>query len=171
MSPAPGRGSTFGLSFANLSQPLLLCLAVFGYVYTLIPVYQKEVLSEQIASREIELARLQRAIDATGPAMQRLEHERGALEARLRLHAERDAAERRIVELSRRQSLLEGRNRDLDTERAKLTEEVASVEAGAKAFSLRTYHDSFAASVIVKYVGRGGRPVRDRRITHVRSNL
>lgn len=139
--------------FANLSQPLLLCLAVFGYFYTVIPVYQKEVLSEQIASKEIELARLQRAIDATGPAMQRLENERKALETRLaRLNVERDAAELKIVELSRRQAILEGRNKELDAARTKLAGEVASVEAGAKSFSLRTYHDSFAASVSVQYL-------------------
>lgn len=147
--------------FANLSQPLLLCLAVFGYFYTVIPVYQKEVLSEQIASKEIELGRLQRAIDATGPTMERLKNERATLEERLeRLNAQRNAAEQTVAELNRRQSLLESKNRDLDAARSKLVGEVASVEASAKTFSVQTYHDSFSASVILQYIGRTQDPYK-----------
>jgi hypothetical protein len=137
---------------SSLSQPLLLCLAVFGYFYTVLPVYQKELLSEQIAAKEIELTRLQRAIDATGPTIQRLEGERTALGTQLRsLQALKTAAERNVAELNARQSTLEAKNKELDASRTKLTEEVATVEAAAKAFSMRTYHDSFANSVLVRH--------------------
>lgn len=138
---------------SSASQPLLLCLAVFGYFYTVVPVYQKELLSEQIAAKEIELTRLQRAIDATAPTMKRLEGERAALERQLQaLKAQKDAAERTIAELNLRQSSLEARTGELEAARAKLMGDVASVEAGAKAFSLRAYHDSFSGSVIFQYL-------------------
>jgi len=40
---------------ANLSQLGLLLLAVFGYVYTVLPVYQKALLDEEISKRTLEL--------------------------------------------------------------------------------------------------------------------
>ena len=43
---------------ANASQVLLLILAVFGYFYTVIPVYQKELLSEKISQQELKLNQL-----------------------------------------------------------------------------------------------------------------
>lgn len=43
---------------ANASQVLLLILAIFGYFYTVIPVYQKELLSEKISQQELKLNQL-----------------------------------------------------------------------------------------------------------------
>lgn len=43
---------------ANASQVLLLILAIFGYFYTVIPVYQKELLSEKISQQELRLNQL-----------------------------------------------------------------------------------------------------------------
>ena len=138
---------------SSLSQPLLLCLAAFGYFYTVLPVYQKELLSEQIAAREIELNRVQRAIDATGPTIKRLESERDTLETQLRsLQTRRAETERHVAQLKARQSTVEAKNKELDASRARLTEEVAAVQASAKAFSMRTYHDSFASSVTLEYL-------------------
>lgn len=138
---------------SSLSQPLLLCLAVFGYFYTVLPVYQKELLSEQIAAREIELTRVQRAIDATGPTIKHLESERATLETQLQsLQTQRAAAERHVEQLKARQSTLEAKNKELDASRATLIEEVATVQSSAKAFSMRAYHDSFASSVIIQYL-------------------
>jgi len=144
---------TWLIRASNVSQPLLLCLAVFGYLYTVLPVYQKELLSEQIAAREIELTRVLRAIDATGPTIQLLESERAALETQLlSLQTQRAEAERHVELLKARQSTLEAKNKELDASRAKLVEEVATVQASAKAFSMRTYHDSFASSVSIQYL-------------------
>lgn len=138
---------------SNLSQPLLLCLAVFGYFYTVMPVYQKELLSEQIAVREIELTRMKRAIDATGPTIQNLESQRATLETQLlSLQKQRAEAESYVELLKARQSTLEAKNKELDASRAKLVEEVATAQASVKAFSMRTYHDSFAGSVDIQYL-------------------
>lgn len=131
---------------ASLSQPLLLVLAVFGYFYTVVPVYQKELLSEQIAAKEIELGKLQREIDASGPAMQRLQADRIVLEKQVRLlDTQKSDAERAVAELRLRQSVLEARNRDLEESRTRLASDVAASEA-------RAYHDSFSGSVMIRYL-------------------
>jgi hypothetical protein len=49
---------------ANFSHFGLLVLAVFGYIYTVIPVYQKSLLDEQIAKKELELKQANDAIAA-----------------------------------------------------------------------------------------------------------
>ncbi len=41
---------------SHLSQVLLLILAIFGYFYTILPLYQKELLTEELAKIKIDLA-------------------------------------------------------------------------------------------------------------------
>lgn len=45
---------------AHASQVLLLLLGVFGYFYTVLPVYQKSLLDEEIAQKTLELREQQR---------------------------------------------------------------------------------------------------------------
>jgi len=40
---------TIWLNIEKISQAGLFLLAIFGYFYTVIPIYQKELLTEQIA--------------------------------------------------------------------------------------------------------------------------
>ena len=44
---------------SHVAQIVLVVAAVFGYIYTVLPIYQKELLSEEIAKRTIELAEIQ----------------------------------------------------------------------------------------------------------------
>jgi hypothetical protein len=48
---------------AHLSQLGLLLLAVIGYFYTVVPIYQKSVLEEQIAQKQVELKQTQVELD------------------------------------------------------------------------------------------------------------
>jgi len=43
---------------SHLSQFVLVAFAIFGYFYTVRPIYQKELLSEDIAKKEVELKSL-----------------------------------------------------------------------------------------------------------------
>lgn len=43
---------------SHVSQILLVGFAIFGYFYTVRPIYQKEVLSENIAQKELQLSKL-----------------------------------------------------------------------------------------------------------------
>lgn len=54
---SPTKTDVFLSRAANASQLGLLALAVFGYFYTVLPVYQKSLLDEEIAKKSIELNR------------------------------------------------------------------------------------------------------------------
>ncbi|MGM8568069.1 hypothetical protein ACS6Q6_04780 [Enterobacter hormaechei subsp. hormaechei] len=47
---------------SHVSQFVLVAFAIFGYFYTVRPIYQKEVLSEDIAKKEVELSKLKTAM-------------------------------------------------------------------------------------------------------------
>lgn len=49
---------------ADLSQIGLLGLAFYGYFHTIVPVYQKEQLSEEIAKKQLELSEMTKALAA-----------------------------------------------------------------------------------------------------------
>ncbi|EAQ6521907.1 hypothetical protein EEP00_16395, partial [Salmonella enterica] len=47
----------------HVSQFVLVAFAIFGYFYTVRPIYQKELLSEDIAKKEVELNKLKTAME------------------------------------------------------------------------------------------------------------
>jgi len=49
---------------SQLAQVGLFSLAVFGFFYTVVPIYQKEILTEAIANKELMLSELQNKIHA-----------------------------------------------------------------------------------------------------------
>ena len=51
-------------NITHISQIVLAIVAIFGYFYTVRPIYQKELLSEQIAVKEKESNELKKNIDA-----------------------------------------------------------------------------------------------------------
>lgn len=50
-----GKIDVFLSRVSHISQFVLVAFAIFGYFYTVRPIYQKELLSEDIAKKEIEL--------------------------------------------------------------------------------------------------------------------
>lgn len=75
---------------ANVSQLLMLVVVVFGYLYTVRPVFQKEIVSEDLARLQIEQRKLQQQMDkqtetlAAGEAKNReLLDQRSAIEDQL----------------------------------------------------------------------------------------
>lgn len=65
-SLSPGRADFLLSRLGNASQLGLLALAVFGYFYTVLPVYQKSLLDEEIAKKTIELNRKEAELVAKG---------------------------------------------------------------------------------------------------------
>lgn len=49
---------------ANITQPALLALGIFGYFYTVVPVFQNQQLQEQTAKLELEKTQAQRQLDS-----------------------------------------------------------------------------------------------------------
>ena len=63
LSPPPAsRLDILFARAANASQLGLLLLAVFGYFYTVLPVYQKALLDEEIAKKTLALASMETAL-------------------------------------------------------------------------------------------------------------
>lgn len=58
----PSAIDTTLIRLANLSQVGLLALAIFGYFYTVLPVYQKSLLDEEIAKKTLELNSVEKKI-------------------------------------------------------------------------------------------------------------
>lgn len=48
---------------SQVSQIALVVLAIFGYFYTVVPVYQKDLLSEQISEKELQLSKLEKELE------------------------------------------------------------------------------------------------------------
>jgi predicted nucleotidyltransferase len=61
----------------------VLLLALFGYFYTVRPIYQKELLDEQIAEKEMELRKLHEQTEPLKAHVDSLEARRKTLEALL----------------------------------------------------------------------------------------
>jgi len=115
-----------GQGLANWSQVVMVGVVAWGYFYTVIPVFQKEKISEDLARLEIEKASWQREIDRhkeqvseSKRDIERLNRTRSDLaKVVTRLHAESSAARARIK--SSEEELSRAREQ-LDTTRASLT--------------------------------------------------
>jgi len=75
---------------ANVSQLLMLVVVVYGYIYTVRPVFQKELVSEDLARLQLEQRKLQEQMDkqtqtlAAGEARNKeLADQRSAIEAQV----------------------------------------------------------------------------------------
>ncbi|TKA91390.1 hypothetical protein [Halopseudomonas bauzanensis] len=75
---------------ANISQVLMLVVVVYGYIYTVRPVFQKELVSEDLARLQIEQRKIQQQMDkqtetlAAGEARNKeLAEQRSAIEAQV----------------------------------------------------------------------------------------
>jgi len=56
---------TFLSRISHISQFVLVAFAIFGYFYTVRPIYQKEILSEEIAKKEVELNKVKNELQVT----------------------------------------------------------------------------------------------------------
>jgi hypothetical protein len=56
--------------FSHIAQIILVCVAVFGYFYTIRPIYQNQLLSEDIAKKELELRKIIKELDYNKNSLQ-----------------------------------------------------------------------------------------------------
>lgn len=66
---------------ANFSQFLMLVVVVWGYFYTVLPVFQKEKLTEELARLEIEKSRWEQEIESYAKNIQQTQAELSLLES------------------------------------------------------------------------------------------
>src|SRR5690606_27817684 len=96
---------------ASFSQVFMLLVVVWGYFYTVVPVFQKEKLTEDLARLEIEKSRWEqeiknhaRNIQQTQKELSLLESDRHELENELnRIRSEKQQAEKTLEQLAVRE--------------------------------------------------------------------
>ncbi|NIG14056.1 hypothetical protein [Pantoea sp. Cy-640] len=66
----PSRLDIYLNRISHLSQVFLVAFAIFGYFYTVRPIYQKELLSEDIAKKEFELNGLKKELKRSSDILQ-----------------------------------------------------------------------------------------------------
>lgn len=64
---------------SHLSQFVLVAFAIFGYFYTVRPIYQKELLSEDIAKKEVELKSLKNDLSNSREQLQKKQESQSRL--------------------------------------------------------------------------------------------
>ncbi|MBC7163156.1 MAG: hypothetical protein H5U26_13760 [Immundisolibacter sp.] len=112
---------------AHLTQVGLLLLGVFGYFYTVLPVFQNQQLEEQAARLEIEKADAQRRLDELLVEQQRVSRDTSLLRERWKKELERNAQLSTSASDARKQELL-AIQRARDAERA-LQAQVKSLDS------------------------------------------
>lgn len=66
----PNKLDVYLNRISHLSQVFLVAFAIFGYFYTVRPIYQKELLSEDIAKKEFELNGLKKELKRSSDVLQ-----------------------------------------------------------------------------------------------------
>lgn len=80
---------------ANASQLGLLALAIFGYFYTVLPVYQKSLLDEEIAKKTLQLNAMETKLASAEDLLAKKEAEIRSMDGKLgALREEADSARR-----------------------------------------------------------------------------
>lgn len=98
---------------ANFSQVLMLVVVVWGYFYTVLPVFQKEKLTEDLARLEIEKSRWEQEIESYARNIQRTQAELSLLESDkyklenslTRIRSEKEQSERELEQLASREQI------------------------------------------------------------------
>ena len=78
-SPRQTRLDLYLTRASHGAQIVLVIVAVFGYIYTVLPIYQKELLSEEIARRTIQLEGVREQLKSAESERSELTHRVGEL--------------------------------------------------------------------------------------------
>jgi hypothetical protein len=96
-TPPPGQIDVALQRLSHASQLGLLLLAIFGYFYTVLPIYQKSLLDEDIARKTLELRAMENRLAQTEALLSGREAEFKALTKRVdELRTTADAARQRL---------------------------------------------------------------------------
>lgn len=126
---------------ANVSQVFMLVVVVIGYFYTVRPVFQKEVVSEDLARLQLEQRKLQQQMEKQSESLQAGEAKNKALAD------ERSAIERQILALNQKIAASEKSERDAKARAQKATAEAKTVESTLT--MLQTQHYNLKQSALL----------------------
>jgi len=108
-TPPNGRIDVALQRLSHASQLGLLLLAIFGYFYTVLPIYQKSLLDEEIAKKTLELRAMENRLAQTEAQLSGREAEFKALTKRVdELRTTADAARQKLGQAQAEMGKLKG---------------------------------------------------------------
>lgn len=108
---------------ANLSQPAVLALGIFGYFYTVVPVFQNQQLQEQAAKLEIEKGKAERQLESL------LVEQKKVIEETRMLQSEWEKERARSAKFEVEKIAAERQLSSLVVQRAEIRDEIARIKA------------------------------------------
>lgn len=130
---------------SQLSQIALVFLAVFGYFYTVVPVYQKDLLSEQISEKELQLSQLEKELANYPEKVSDLKSQVTDLQSDVeQLEMSKDLAASELAQIKSKRAELES---TLMAAQAKKY----SAESKLNETYRRIYFEAFSFSALIEY--------------------
>ncbi len=131
---------------SHISQIVLVALAIFGYFYTVRPVYQNQLLAEEVSKKETRLNQLQKEIDNFNPQMQTLRDKQTGLELEIKnLQETKTQAELQVETIQAEKKSLE---LSINQTKKQLTMAQADVNLAYK----KIYIESFDGAVLFEFI-------------------
>lgn len=131
---------------SHIAQIVLVAVAVFGYFYTVVPVYQKDLLSEEISQKEIELIKLKEETKSFPKAIKDLEEKAQSLEKSISdLEQAKAEAEKSVVVILDEKAVIENSLK-------KARQELRAAKNGADEAYKEIYLESFKGAVSFQYL-------------------
>lgn len=137
---------------SHIAQIILVAVAVFGYFYTVVPVYQKELLSEEISQNEIELIKLKEETNSFPRITKELEDKARSLEENISdLEQAKAEAEKSVASILDEKSVIENSLKEV-------RHELRSAKDGADEVYKEIYLESFKGAVLIQYIKHMSNP-------------
>lgn len=142
---------------SHASQLGLLLLAIFGYFYTVLPVYQKSLLDEEIAKKTLELRSMENRLAQTEAKLSGREEEFKILTNRIdEARATADAARQRLgqaqVEVGKLKGAVQSQYSELRPRLLRDFQSLAHTECGRKALGKIPFAECMERRVLLSPV-------------------
>jgi len=131
---------------SHVAQIVLVAVAVFGYFYTVVPVYQKELLSEEISQKEIELIKLKEEAQNFPQVIKELEDKTQGLEKSL------TDLEQAKAEAENSLAVILDEKAAIQSSLKKIRQQLQSARNGADEAYKEIYLESFKGAVLFQYL-------------------
>lgn len=131
---------------SHISQVILVALAIFGYFYTVRPIYQNQLLAEEVSKKETRLNQLQKEIDNFNPQMQALRDKQAGLELEIEnLQATKAQAELQI-------ETIQAEKKSLELAINQTEKQLNKAQADVNSAYRKIYIESFSAAVSWQFI-------------------
>ena len=133
---------------SQISQIALVFLAIFGYFYTVVPVYQKDLLSEQISEKELQLSKLEKELSNYPDKIVNLNSQINGLTSDVeKLESAKDHAASELAQIKLKRDKLEKELNNVQVQKS-------SAELRLSKAYRNIYIEAFSFSASMEYIKR-----------------